>query len=219
MDTLRLRIVREGSLPFTRIGTLALVVFAFSASVALAQTQTQTGQTPPLPMPTPAAQSAVQPAAPLPTGAKIAFINLQLVFSESELGKAGQARWKVLNDKLFANLSARDKEIQGLSDKIKTQQTVAGEAVVAAWNQDLARLQREAQFARQEAQVQSDQLQQEVLAEFSKKVQPVIDALRVEKGLQAIVGVQNDGSGMALLSSDPGLDLSAELIKRLNAQK
>jgi Skp family chaperone for outer membrane proteins len=125
----------------------------------------------------------------------------------------------MFNDKLFANLSARDKEIQGLTDKIKTQQSVAGEAVVAAWNQDLARLQREAQFARQEAQVQSDQLQQEVLAEFSKKVQPVIDALRVEKGLHAIVGVQSEAGGLTLLSSDPGVDLSAELVKRLNTLK
>jgi Skp family chaperone for outer membrane proteins len=196
-------------------GLLALTMFG---SGAAAQTQTQTGQTPPLPMPT-AQPAAVQPASPLPTGAKIAFVNLQVVFSESELGKAGQARWKMFNDKLFAGLSARDKEIQGLTDKIKTQQSVAGDAVLAAWNQDLSRLQREAQFARQEAQIQSDQLQQEVLSEFSKKVQPVIDALRVEKGLHAIVGVQGDGSGMTLLSSDPGMDLSAELIKRLNALK
>jgi Skp family chaperone for outer membrane proteins len=201
----------------TAIGSLvALTMFA---SAAAAQTQTQTGQTPPLPMPAPSSQVVAQPAAPLPAGARIAFVNLQVVFSESELGKAGQARWRMFNDKLFANLSARDKEIQGLTDKIKTQQSVAGEAVVAAWNQDLARLQREAQFARQEAQVQSDQLQQEVLAEFSKKVQPVIDALRVEKGLHAIVGVQSEAGGLTLLSSDPGVDLSAELVKRLNTLK
>ena len=202
-----------------RTGIGSLLALAMFGSSAMAQTQTQTGQAPPLPMTPPTGQAAVQPAAPLPTGAKIAFVNLQVVFSESELGKAGQARWKMFNDKLFAGLSARDKEIQGLTDKIKTQQSVAGDAVLAAWNQDLARLQREAQFARQEAQIQSDQLQQDVLAEFSKKVQPVIDALRVEKGLHAIVGVQGDGSGMTLLSSDPGMDLSAELIKRLNTLK
>ena len=197
-------------------GVVALTLFASSAA---AQTQTQTGQTPPLPMPAPASQAAAQPAAPLPSGARIAFVNLQVVFSESELGKAGQAKFRVFNDKLFAGLSARDKEIQGLTDKIKTQQSVAAEAVLAAWNQDLARLQREVQFARQEAQVQSDQMQQEVLAEFSKKVQPVIDALRVEKGLHAIVGVQSEAGGLTLLSSDPGVDLSAELVKRLNTLK
>jgi Skp family chaperone for outer membrane proteins len=204
MDCLRSRLIRTG--------TLASLALALGTASAGAQTQT-----PPLPTPPPA--NALPAPAPLPTGARIAFVNLQVVFSESELGKAGQDRWRMFNDKLFANLSARDKEIQGLTDKIKTQQTVADEAVLRAWNQDLARLQREAQFARQEAQVQSDQLQQDLLADFSKKVQPVIDALRTEKGLHAILGVQNEPGGMALLSGEPGIDLSAELIKRLNARK
>jgi Skp family chaperone for outer membrane proteins len=56
---------------------------------------------------TPPAQKAPAAIAPLPTGTKIAFVNLQVVFSESELGKQGQAPWRVLNEKLFANLNAR----------------------------------------------------------------------------------------------------------------
>ncbi len=198
--------------------TLACAVFlaAFGARPALAQT---TPPVPPAGTPTPAPQTPALPAAPLPTGARIAFVNLQVVFSESELGKQGQSRWRILNDKLFANLSARTKEIDGLSEKIRTQQNVIDESLLRAWNQDLARLQREAQFAQQEAQVQSDQMQQEVLNEFEKKIQPVIDALRSEKGLHAIIGVQTEPGGMTLLSSEPGTDLSAELIKRLNALK
>jgi len=170
---------------------------------------------------TPAAQAPATAKAivPLPTGAKVAFVNLQFVFNESELGKQGQVRWRLLNDKLFSNLNARTKEIDGLSEKIKTQQTVIDEALLRAWNQDLARLQREAQFAQQEAQVQSDQMQQELLREFEKKILPVIEALRAEKGLHAIVGVQSEPGGLTLLSSEPGIDLSAELVKRLNGQK
>src|SRR5689334_10732333 len=97
-----------------------------------------------------------QVAAPtaVPTGARIGFVNLQVVFSESNPGKQGQERWRVLNDKLFAGLSARNKEIQGLTEKIQSQRTVVTDAVLKQWNQDLARLQREAQFAQQEAQVQ-----------------------------------------------------------------
>jgi Skp family chaperone for outer membrane proteins len=125
----------------------------------------------------------------------------------------------VLNEKLFANLSARDKEIQGLSEKIKTQQTLIDESALKAWNRDLARLQREAQFAQQEAQVQSELLQQEVLAEFEKKIQPVIDALRVERGLHAILGIQGEPGGLTFLSGEPGIDLSGELVKRLNGTK
>lgn len=211
MDSLHIR--------FIRTGTLTTMVMAFSAAIAFAQGQAQTQTAPPLPAPPPGGQTAAAPAAPLPAGAKIAFINVQLVFSESEVGKAGQDRWRMFNEKLFAGLAARDKEIQGLSEKIKTQQNIVDEAVLRTWNTDLARLQRELQFARQEAQVQSDQMQQEVLADFSKKLQPVVDAMRTEKGLHAILGVQTEPGGMALLSGEPGIDLSADVVKRLNARK
>ena len=166
-----------------------------------------------------AAQSAVpQAIAPLPAGARIGFVNLQLVFTESAAGKQGQDRWRVLNDKLFSGLAARNK-IQGLTEKIQSQRALVGDSVLKQWNQDLARLQREAQFAQQEAQVQSDQAQQDVLADFEKLIVPVINALRLEKKLDAILAVQNEGGGLSLLSIDPGLDLSAEVIKRLNGSK
>ena len=193
-------------------------ITALLATSAFAQTTT-TAPPPTPPITAPQTPAAAKPAAPLPAGAKIAFVNLQVVFTESELGKAGQSRWRVLNEKLFANLTARTKEIDGLSEKIRTQQNLIDDAILRSWNRDLARLQREAQFAQQEAQVQSEQLQQEVLSEFEKKILPVIDALRVEKGLQAILGVQSEPGGLTLLSSEAGMDLSSELIKRLNALK
>jgi len=185
--------------------------------VALMIASTAFGQT--LPMQTPAPPAAAPAITVLPAGAKVGFVDLQKVFADSELGKQAQNRVRVFNEKLFANLSARDKEIQGLSEKIKSQQNLIDESVLRTWTQDLARLQREAQFAQQEAQVQSEQLQQEVLADFEKKVRPMLDTLRTEKGLHAILGVQTEAGGLTLLSSEPGLELSDELVKRLNGLK
>ena len=188
----------------------ALVLTAVSVSAAAQGVTTQ---------PPPASPAAAQGAQALvPTGARIAFVNLQVVFSESAQGKKGQERWKVLSDKLFAGLAARSKEIQGLTEKIQTQGTVVDPGVLKQWNQDLAKLQREAQFAEQEAQVQRDQLQQDVLAEFEKLVVPVINTLRIEKKLDAILAVQGESGGLTLISVEPGLDLSAELVKRLNSK-
>ena len=166
-----------------------------------------------------AAPAAVQaPVAPLPAGARIGFVNLQVVFGESAAGKKGQERFRVLSDQLFAGLSARDKEIQGLSEKIQSQRSLIDPGVLNQWSQDLARLQRAAQFAQQEAEVQKNQLQQDVLAEFEKLIVPVINALRLEKKLDAILAINGEPGGLSLLSVEPGLDLSAELIKRLNAR-
>ena len=194
-------------------------MFWIASGVAPAMAQTPPPVAPPVAAKPGPPQTPAAAPLPVPAGAKIAFVNLQLVFSESDLGKQGQQRWRGLTEKLFANLSARNKEIEGLSEKIKTQQSVIDESILRTWNADLARLQREVQFAQQEAQVQSDLLQQEVLEAFEKKVQPVLDALRAEKGLHAIIGIQREPGGMTLLSGEPGIDLSAELVKRLNAQK
>ena len=193
----------------SRLAILALLVLILNVGPALGQT---TAAPPPAP-----AKPQISPA-PLPAESKFAFVNLQVVFNESSLGKQGQERWRVLNEKLFAGLSARDKEIQGLTEKIKTQQGVLDQAVLSAWNNELQRLRREAQFAQQEAQVQSEQLQQEVLASFEKQILPVIDAIRAEKGLLAVFAVQQDSGGLTLLSSDRGLDLSPEVVRRLNAK-
>lgn len=169
--------------------------------------------------PAPSMPAPAQPApVPLPSGARIGFVNLQVVFSESPQGKKGQERWKVLSDKLFAGLAARNKEIQGLSERIQSQGTIVDSGVLKQWNLDLAKLQREAQFAEQEAQVQRDQLQQDVLADFEKLVVPVIHAMRTEKKLDAIFALQGEPNGLTLISVEPGLDLSAELVKRLNSK-
>ena len=196
---------------------LAFLLLAFGLSVIPAAAQT-TAQPPARPA-APAPQVAAPAQAPFPADAKIAFVNLQFVFSESSLGKQGNDRLKVFNDKLFAGLSARDKEIQGLTEKIKTQQGVVEASALKVWTNDLQRLQREAQFAQQEARVQSSQLQQEVFADFERRIVPVLDTLRVEKHLHAIFAVQPEGGGLTLLSYDPGLDVSAEVVKRLNALK
>jgi len=192
------------------------IAFILVSLIGAATASAQTTQAPPQ---APPATRQAPTVVPLPVGTKIAFVNLQIVFSDSELGKQGQEQVRVLNQKLFAGLAARDKEIQGLSDKIKAQQTIVADALIQNWNQDLARLQREAQFARQEAQIQSEALQQQVLAEFEKKIRPVIEAVRAEKGLQAIVGIQSEPGGLTLLAAEPGIDLSAEIVRRLNSSK
>ena len=189
----------------------------------LAQTATQTPpatQAPPLVPPKPGAPApAAKAAVPFPADARVAYIDMQNIFATSTLGQQGMAQLKALNDKLSAGLVARDKEIQGLSDKIRTQQGVASAQVVAGWNSSLQRLQREAQFAQQEAQVEVSQLQEQLLNDFGEKVRPIVDAIRTEKGLWIVFSIDNDTGGLSVASAHPGVDLSDEVTKRLNAVK
>jgi outer membrane protein len=181
------------------------------------QTQTPPTQTPPpatqkpatLPMPTPTPAPL-----PFPEGAKVAFIDLQRVVADSQLGKQGQEAMKALNDKLASDLAGKNKEIQALQDKIKTQQSVVSDTVLQGMARDLDKLQRAAQFAQQDAQVQVDQLNQELLKGFQEKVLPIVEKLRDEKGLWIIFAL-GDNSNIA--AAHAGLDLSTEVVKRLDA--
>ena len=67
----------------------------------------------------------------------------------------------------------------------------------------------------QEAQAERDQLQEELRLEFQKRLFPVFEAIGKEKGLHVIVDAANSGAFWA----DRGLDLTAEVVKRLDVNK
>ena len=171
------------------------------------------GQKPTVPAPAPV---PTRPAVPFPPDAKIGFINMQDLVNLSKLGKVGQETMKKTVDRLAAALAAKNKEIQALDDKIKTQQNILAQAVVTQLQRDLERLNREGQAMADNAQIEREQLQADLIADFSQKVQPVVEAVRNEKGLWAI-WVLTETSGIYAVHA--GLDLTAEVLKRLDAVK
>ena len=197
----------------TRLVTAAVLFLAMCPIPAMGQT------TPPQTPATPAAQPIVQKL--FRADSKVGFVDLQRIFNESAYGKQGIARIGALQKTLSDGLSARARDMQAMSDKIKTQQNLVAPAVWLEWNTDLQRMQREAQFAEQEAQVQVDQLQQRLLANFETLVRPVIESVRAEKNLWAVFALQppQDSTGtLSLIAADPAIDLSAEVVALLNRQ-
>ena len=58
---------------------------------------------------------------------------------------------------------------------------------------------------------------QELLESFTQKVLPIVEKIREDMGLWVIFAVQEDGGGLAVAATHKGLDLSMEVVKRLNA--
>jgi Skp family chaperone for outer membrane proteins len=152
---------------------------------------------------------------------KVGFVDLQRVFNESAFGKQSLVKIVELQKTLSDGLSAKARDLQLLSEKIKTQQSLVDASVWMGWNMDFARMQREAQFAEQEAQIQVEQLQQTLMANFEGLVRPVIETVRANRDLWVIFGIQppQEGAGsLSLLAADPAVDLSAEVAMLLNRQ-
>ena len=72
---------------------------------------------------------------------------------------------------------------------------------------------KDAERFQQDAQAEINELQQEVQNEFVKKLSPIIEQIAVEKGLQIVFNLAEAGVAWAT----PGLDLTGEVIKKLDA--
>jgi Skp family chaperone for outer membrane proteins len=180
-------------------------------------------QPPATPPATPAAaRPATPPPAPtpFPAGGKMGFVNMQLLVQESKLGKAGLDRLKKLQTDNQTKLTALQKGLQDQQAKIQAQAGVASDAALTALRRDGERMQLELQTEQTKAQAAEQNLNSDLLEDFSEKVMPIIDELIKEKDLWVIWGVQDaaQGSSIVVVAVNPGLDLSAEIVKRLDVK-
>jgi Skp family chaperone for outer membrane proteins len=135
--------------------------------------------------------------------------------NQSQLGKSGQDKLKDLNDKKSAELAAQNKQVQTLQQEIAAGSAVLSATVLAQKNAELDRLTRETQFKQEQAQADVNALNQQLLDEFQAKVLPIVEQIRAERNLWVIFSTAD--AGVAAMHA--GLDLSAEVVKRLDATK
>ena len=160
--------------------------------------------------PPPAAQ---QPPKPFPEGAKIAYINVQLVANQSSEGKAATAKIQEFNKKKMSELQAKNKQAQDLQTKLQQGGTVLNESARAQTEKELQKLQRELQAMQEDAQAEQQDMTDKLQAEFQTKLNPIIDQVATEKGLHVVF----DAMGAGMVWANTGLDITPEVIKRFDA--
>lgn len=156
-----------------------------------------------------------QPPAPFPAGAKIAFFQPEVVFQNSTEGKAALARVQALVQKKQTENADKAKQLQANQQKLQTSGSVMNEAARSQLEKEIERQQKEAERFQQDAQAEINELQQEVQNDFVKKMSPILDQLAAEKGLHLVFNAGQSGISWAA----PGLDLTPEVIKKLDGGK
>src|SRR5579871_940768 len=204
--------------------SVASLSLALSAAPVFAQAAPQPRPAQPAPaqppqMP-PAAQATTpappaQPPAPFPAGAKIAFFDPRVVFQNSKEGQAALARVKALTDKKQTENNDRQKKLQADQQKLQTSGSMLNDAARSQLEKDIEKQQVDMQRFQQDAQAEINELQQEVQNDFVKKLQPIVDRIAAEKGLHLLFNSAEAGLAWAA----PGLDLTSEVIKALDAPK
>jgi len=208
------------------VAVLALVlgappVFAQARGATQGQqrpTQPTTAR-PAQPAPAPAAPQAAapvpppQPPAPFPEGAKIGLVNLQAIAQQSAEGKAAAAKIQALATKKQADLAAKQKALTDSQTKLAQGGALLSDAARDQLQKDIDRMTVENQRAEQDAQAELNELQMDLQNDFQRKLIPVLDQLRKDKGLHVLLSAQDAGA----IAIEPGIDLTAEAVKRFDA--
>jgi outer membrane protein len=170
-----------------------------------ANAQTKPPQTPP-----PQAAAPAQPA-PFPEGAKVAYVNIQLIADESAEGKAANAKVRALNDKKVNEIAEKNKALQANQQKLQQGGSVMSEDARLQLQKEIDRQQVDVQRLTQDAQAEVEELMQQLQFDFQRKLMPVIQQVSLERGIHLLFAADS-----GLVWADPSLDLTADVIKRLD---
>jgi Skp family chaperone for outer membrane proteins len=201
---------------------IAALALALTAGPALAQTPGTAKPAPDTQKPAaPATQKPAEPAPatpaaapkPFPEGAKIAYIDLQFIASNSAEGKQATAKIQEFAKKKTAELEGKSKALEASRNKLLQGGTVLSDTARGQMEKDIDKMARELQFAQQEAQSEQQALTTDLQNDFQTRLNPIIDQVANEKGLHYVVSIADSG----VVWVNTGLNISAEVMKRLDA--
>ena len=198
---------------------LALTVALSASAFAQATQPPVRPQNPPAQPPattpaTPAPKPATPPV-PFPQDAKIAFVDINAIAATSAAGKEATKKLADLDTKMRGEINEKSKSLQAMQTKLNTGGTVLNDAARSQLEKDIDKAQRDLQFAQQNYQADMQSLQNDLQAEFQKKLLPIIEEVAKEKGLHAVFSIADVGAAYV----HPGLNVTDEIVKRLDAKK
>ena len=203
-----------------------IVVVALSVMLAASPVFAQApaaAQAPAKPAPAPAAPAPATPAPvqtppapkPFPQGAKVAYVVLQRIANESADGRVATTRIQALQQKKAAELNDKNKQLTTAQQKLEKEGSVMSPAAAADLQKTVEKLTLEVQRFTQDAQAEVQELQQTLQQEFQQRLEPVLAQVAADMGLQFVF----NGPDAGLVWADSALDISAEVIKKLDSAK
>jgi Skp family chaperone for outer membrane proteins len=200
-----------------KVSVVSLALGLAAGAPALVAAQAPAGQAPagqpPAAQPPVVQPSPTQPPQPFPENVRVAVINIQRIASESTEGKASTAKVQSLNQQKIGELNDLNKKLQADQQKLQAQGSMLNEAARSELERGIERQQKDLQRKQQDAQEEVQQLQQELQNGFQAKLLPIIQQVVSERKITILFSQADAG----IVYWDPGLDLTADVIRRFNA--
>ncbi len=155
------------------------------------------------------AQGAV-PASDIAT--RLAYFSPQRAFAISADGKSAQARLAALEAETSKEINARTAKLKGMQDALRQNEAVLAESARQIRELEIQRFEIDIKRFVEDAQAQFLGVQRNLENSFLTRLRPAIGAVVKERGLLFLF---NEDAG-ALTWADPTLDVTQEIVKRLD---
>jgi outer membrane protein len=129
-------------------------------------------------------------------------------------GKLAAAKVQALIQRKQAEAATRQKALAENQNKLQQSGALLSDAARTQLEREIERQNVEGQRFQQDAQTEINDMNQQLQAEFEQKLRPVLDELAREKKLYLLLSAADAG----LVWADPALDLTLDVVQRLDAR-
>ena len=147
------------------------------------------------------------------TQGQIVFINSQQVIAAAPGARDAQTTLEREMGELRTEVQGMEQTLDSMMTSYEQRQVMLSPEARRQLQDEIRTRQREFQTRAQQMEQQASARQAELLQPIMARVQQVIDALRAERGYALVLDAAEGG----LISADPALDITQEVLTRLRA--
>ena len=142
---------------------------------------------------------------------RVAFFSPERVFAESADGRAATARINALRDEKARAIEARNKELSGKEQALKTNSASLTERTRRQQTAEVEKFRLDTQRFVEDAQAELMGVERDVESAFLAKLRPAVDKVVAAKGFPLLLSADTP----LIVWFDPADDITADIVKQL----
>jgi len=144
---------------------------------------------------------------------KIGYIDSQAILNQDPAAQAAQEQFEADMTRYRAEVEQLGEELQALIERYEQQEAMLSEEAKANRQEEIRMKQNQYQQRINELEQQAGIRQAELVEPVMERITSIIEEIRAEGGYAIIFDVAAQG----IISADPAMDLTAEVVRRLQA--
>ena len=145
---------------------------------------------------------------------RVAVINFDRVVAESLDGRVAGTELEEHYNSLAADLEAEQASLEEMQNRLATQERVLSPAALAGLNRDIQNTQTRLTRASEDAQLEMQAKNDELLLPIFEQAQVVFQEYADEQQFTLIFNIAAEGTG--LIYAAPSIDITNEIIRRMD---